>query len=55
MSVIQFGTPRRSTFYYTALFLLTFILLFSFNIGNVAYCWAALMVFSTIKYFKSTC
>lgn len=29
-----------------------FVLLFSFNVGNVAYCWAALMVFSTIKYFK---
>lgn len=32
---------------------LMFILLFSFNVGNIAYGWAALMVFSTIKYFKS--
>ena len=42
---------------FTGLFsleVLMFILLFSFNIGNVAYGWAALMVFSTIKYFKST-
>lgn len=29
-----------------------FVLLFSFNVGNVAYGWAALMIFSTIKYFK---
>ena len=29
-----------------------FVLLFSFNVGNIAYGWAALMVFSTIKYFK---
>lgn len=32
---------------------LMFILLFSFNVGNIAYGWATLMVFSTIKYFKS--
>lgn len=32
---------------------LMFILLFSFNIGNIAYGFAALMVFSTIKYFKN--
>lgn len=31
---------------------LMFILLFSMNIGNIAYGWAALMIFSTIKYFK---
>lgn len=30
-----------------------FVLLFGFNIGNVAYCWAAMMVFSTLKFFKS--
>lgn len=42
---------------FTGLFsleVLMFILLFSFNVGNIAYGWAALMVFSTIKYFKST-
>lgn len=31
---------------------LMFVLLFSLNIGNIAYGFAALMVFSTIKYFK---
>lgn len=43
---------------FTGLFsleVLMFILLFSLNVGNIAYGWAALMVFSTIKYFKSTC
>lgn len=42
---------------FTGLFsleVLMFILLFSFNVGNIAYGWAALMVFSTVKYFKST-
>lgn len=29
-----------------------FILLFRLDIGNIAYGWAALMVFTTIKYFK---
>lgn len=32
--------------------ILMFVLLFSFNVGNIAYGWAVLMVFSTIKYFK---
>ena len=32
---------------------LIFILLFSLNIGNIAYGFAALMVFSTIKYFRN--
>lgn len=32
--------------------IIMFILLFSFNIGNIAYGWATLMIFSTIKYFK---
>ncbi|MGM9762698.1 MAG: hypothetical protein ACI3ZQ_01595 [Candidatus Cryptobacteroides sp.] len=32
--------------------ILMFVLLFSMNVGNIAYGWAALMVFSTIKYFK---
>lgn len=39
---------------FTGLFsleILIFILLFSLNIGNIAYGWSALMVFSTIKYF----
>lgn len=31
---------------------LLFIILFGMNIGNIAYGWAALMVFTTIKYFK---
>lgn len=31
-----------------------FIILFSMNIGNIAYGWSVLMVFSTIKYFKNT-
>lgn len=31
---------------------LMFIVLFGMNIGNIAYGWAALMFFSTIKYFK---
>lgn len=30
-----------------------FILLFGMNFGNVAYCFAALMVFTTLKYFKN--
>lgn len=33
---------------------LMFIILFGMNIGNVAYGWSALMVFTTIKYFKLT-
>lgn len=40
---------------FTSLFsleIVMFILLFSFNIGNIAYGWATLMIFSTIKYFK---
>lgn len=40
---------------FTSLFsleIVMFILLFSFNIGNIAYGWAALMIFSTIKHFK---
>lgn len=40
---------------FTGLFsleVLMFVLLFSFNIGNVAYGWAVLMVFATVKYFK---
>lgn len=32
--------------------ILMFVLLFSFNVGNIAYGWAALMVFSTLKYFR---
>lgn len=32
---------------------LMFIILFSMNIGNVAYCFAALMVFSLVKYFQN--
>ena len=32
---------------------LMFILLFGLNIGNIAYGFAALMVFATIKYFKN--
>jgi hypothetical protein len=32
---------------------LIFILLFGLNIGNIAYGFAALMVFATIKYFKN--
>lgn len=35
--------------------IIMFILLFSFNIGNIAYGWATLMIFSTIKYFKYNC
>lgn len=31
---------------------LMFILIFGLNIGNIAYGWGALMVFSTIRYFK---
>lgn len=31
-----------------------FVVLFSLNIGNIAYGWATLMVFSTLKYFKET-
>ncbi|MBR1981989.1 MAG: hypothetical protein IKA23_04480 [Akkermansia sp.] len=31
---------------------LILILLFSFNIGNIAYGWACLMVFTTVKYFS---
>ncbi|MFI3296371.1 MAG: hypothetical protein R3Y59_01955 [bacterium] len=31
---------------------LMFVLLFSFNIGNIAYGWAALMMLSTLKYFQ---
>lgn len=31
---------------------LMFIILFGMNIGNIAYGWAALMIFTTIKYFK---
>lgn len=31
---------------------LILILLFSFNIGNIAYGWACLMVLSTVKFFK---
>ena len=31
---------------------LMFIIIFSMNIGNVAYCFAALMVFSLVKYFQ---
>lgn len=40
---------------FTSLFsleILMFIFLFGFNIGNIAYGWATLMLFSTIKYFK---
>lgn len=33
---------------------LMFIILFGMNVGNVAYGWAALMVFATLKYFKET-
>lgn len=33
--------------------LLIFVLLLSFDVGNIAYGWAILMVFSTIKYFKN--
>lgn len=36
-----------------ALELLIFVLLLSFDVTNIAYGWAILMVFSTIKYFKS--
>ena len=32
---------------------LMFIILFGMNIGNIAYGWAALMVFTTLKYFKT--
>ncbi len=31
---------------------LMFVLLFSFNIGNIAYGWASLMMLTTLKYFK---
>lgn len=31
---------------------LMFIILFGMNVGNVAYGWSALMVFTTLKYFK---
>lgn len=31
---------------------LILILLFSFNVGNIAYGWACLMVFTTVKYFS---
>lgn len=33
---------------------LMFIILFGMSIGNVAYGWATLMVFTTLKYFKKT-
>lgn len=33
--------------------IIIFILLFGMNIGNIAYGWATLMVFSTIKYFTT--
>lgn len=32
---------------------LMFIILFGMNIGNIAYGWAALMVFTSLKYFKT--
>ncbi|MFI3278466.1 MAG: hypothetical protein SNH13_00940 [Rikenellaceae bacterium] len=32
---------------------LMFVVLFSFNIGNIAYGWAALMMFATLKYFQT--
>ena len=32
---------------------LMFVLLFGMNVGNIAYGWSALMVFSTLKYFKT--
>ena len=32
---------------------LMFVLLFGMNIGNIAYGWAALMTFTTLKYFKA--
>ncbi len=32
---------------------LMFVLLFSFNIGNVAYGWACLMMLATLKYFQT--
>ncbi len=37
---------------FLSLEVLIFILLFSLNVGNIAYGWACLMVFATIKYFK---
>lgn len=40
---------------FTGLFtleILMYVLIFGINIGNIAYGWGALMVFSTIKYFK---
>lgn len=36
---------------FISLEMLMFILLFSTNIGNIAYGWGALMVFTTVKYF----
>lgn len=41
---------------FTGLFsleVLMFVLLFGMNVGNIAYGWSALMVFSTLKYFKT--
>ena len=32
---------------------LMFIVLFGMNVGNIAYGWSALMVFTTLKYFKT--
>lgn len=33
---------------------LMFIILFGMNIGNIAYGWSALMVFTTLKYYKNS-
>ena len=49
--LIFFFTCCFTSFF--SLEVLIFILLFSLNIGNIAYGFAALMVFSTIKYFKN--
>lgn len=37
---------------FLSLEVLIFVLLFSLNVGNIAYGWACLMVFSTLKYFQ---
>lgn len=52
LKLLFFFTCCFSGFF--SLEVLIFILLFSLNIGNLAYGWAILMVFSTIKYFKYT-
>lgn len=48
--LLFFGVCCFSGFF--SLEVLFFIVLLSMNVGNIAYGWAILMVFSTLKYFK---